>query len=127
MNAYEEDRQRILNRIGTQKSIHKFRNFMYSLVKDQRRIVFDTCLDFFNYEYANKVDIKASEHEYLRSLMNHFQWNNFENDSMNWWSILSHNHVNCETLHIVINECISGWNGMEATTVIVDNQSIGAR
>jgi hypothetical protein len=127
MDTYEKDRIRILNRIEAQKNIHKFRMFMYSISKEQRQILFNICVDYFVYELDHKVDMKVSENELLGSMVNHFQWYSFENDSMNWWGSLSRKYANSETLHIFIRECIRGWNGMEMSNVIVDTQSTGLR
>ena len=108
-SQYEATRAEILRNITAQKAIYKFRVFMYSLNKDIRQQCFRITRDFLENENNNSI-ITMTERERLQFLLNHWQWTIFENDSTNWWSLLSFNYSHSTTLMTVIHMWIDDIN-----------------
>jgi hypothetical protein len=102
-SEYEVNKAEIVKNIRAQKNIYKFRQFLYSLNRDIRQTCFRITRDFFENEYNNNTFITATERERLLNLINHWQWNEFDGNSTNWWSTLSFNHSSSLSLIIVIN------------------------
>lgn len=102
-SQYEISRAEIMRNITAQKAIYKFRVFMYSLNKDIRQQCFRITRDFLENEYKNTPTTTITERERLRLLLNHWQWNDFDNNSTNWWSLLSLNHSMSLSLMTVIH------------------------
>jgi len=89
--------------IQAQKTIYKFRTFLYSINKDIRHHYFDLCRTFLDNEYNNNAKITMTEKERLRNLLNHWEWNTFENTSTNWWYILNMNHSHSLSLMTLLH------------------------
>ena len=102
-SQYETSRAEIVRQITAQKAIYKYRIFMYSLNKDIRQQCFRITKEFLDNEYHNNSTITATERERLLNLGNHWQWNDFDGNSTNWWSALSLNHSSSITLMTVIH------------------------
>jgi hypothetical protein len=113
-SPYETNKTDIVNRIRAQKDIYKFRQFLYSLNRDIRQSCFNITRDFFENEYNNNTTITVTERERLFNIMNHWQWNDFDNNSTNWWSALSFNHSKGLSLMIVIHMWIDDINTFDA-------------
>ena len=78
----------IVQRIEFHQNIVKFRQFMYSLSIPVRQHVFNLCIEYITNQ-DSQVGITATEHQRLRNLLTHFNWNEFENQSTRWWNTLS--------------------------------------
>ena len=102
-SQYDNNKTEIVRNITAQKAIYKYRIFMYSLNKDIRQQCFRITKEFLDNEYHNNSTITASERERLLNLGNHWQWNDFDGNSTNWWSALSFNHSSSITLMTVIH------------------------
>jgi len=89
--------------IQAQKTIYKFRTFLYSINKDIRHHYFDLCRTYLDNEYNNNAKITMTEKERLRNLLNHWEWNTFENTSTNWWYILNMNHSHSLSLMTLLH------------------------
>ena len=103
MSEYEEKLREIKRNILAQKTIYKFRTFLYSINKDIRRIWFDLSKEYLQNESTNNSQITATEKDRLDNLLQHWQWNNFENASTNWWYILTVNHSHSLTLMTLLH------------------------
>ena len=103
MSVYDTTLLELKRNIIAQKSIYKFRNFLYTINKDIRHHIFDMCRNFLENEHRNNDEITMTEKERLLSLLNHWQWNSFENTSTNWWSILCHNHSHSLSLMTLLH------------------------
>jgi hypothetical protein len=108
MSNYETNLKELKRNILAQKTIYRFRNFLYSINKDIRHQWFDICKGYLENEYNNNSDITFTEKQRLNNLISHWQWNDFENSSTNWWYILTNNHSHSLTLitliHIWVDE-----------------------
>ena len=102
MSSYEEKRAEIIRNIIAQKSIYKFRMFLYSLNKDIRNKCFMIARDFIENELNNET-VTVTERERIQNLLNHWQWHIFDTSSTNWWSILSYNHAKSLSLMSIID------------------------
>ena len=107
MSDYETTLNKIKQDIIAQKTIYKFRNFIYSMNKSIRHHCFDICDRFIRNEYQNNIEISVTEKERLMKLQNHWQWSIFEHNSTNWWEELSYNHSHSVTLIEMMNMWIS--------------------
>ena len=125
VSQYEAARAEIVRNITAQKAIYKYRIFMYSLNKDIRQQCFRITKDFLDNEYHNNSTITATERERLLNLGNHWQWNDFDNNSTNWWSALSFNHSKSLSLMTVIHIWIDDINIFDAE--VFDTSTDGLR
>jgi hypothetical protein len=92
MSLYDNTLTELKRNILAQKTIYKFRNFLYTINKDIRHHYFDMCRSYFENEYRNNKEITMTEKERVFNLLNHWQWNIFENTSTDWWYALTMNH-----------------------------------
>ena len=102
-SQYEYTKTEIVRNITAQKTIYKFRVFMYSLNKDIRQNCFRISRDFLENEYNNNSTLTVTERERLQLLLNHWQWISFDNDSTAWWSRLTVNHYTSLSLMTTIH------------------------
>ena len=103
MNVYENTLNELKRNIQAQKSIYKFRTFLYTINKDIRYHYFDICRSYLENEYNNNTQITMTEKERLLNLLNHWHWNSFETTSTNWWHTLSMNHSHSISLMTLIH------------------------
>jgi len=103
MSTYDASLTELKRNIIAQKTIYRFRNFLYSINKDVRHHWFDMCRSYLENEQRNNTEITATEKGRLQSLINHWEWNSFENTSTNWWYILSMNHSHSVTLMTLLH------------------------
>ena len=101
-DSYENSKQEIIKNICAQKSIYKFRTFIYSLNKDVRHHIFDLSRRFLENELHKNPAITATEHERLQQLINHWQWLMFDSNAVIWWTGLS-NHAKSITLMTLLH------------------------
>ena len=113
---YESNKAEILRHITAQKNIYKFRQFLYSLNRDIRQQCFDISKQFLENEYRNNTAVTVTERERLLSLINHWQWNTFDTNSTNWWSILSFNHAKSLSLMTMIHLWINDIQTFDSET-----------
>jgi hypothetical protein len=92
MNNYQETIKELKRNILAQKTIYKFRTFLYSMNKNIRHHCFELCRNYLQNEYHNNNEITVTERDRLENLLHHWQWNEFETNATNWWYILSVNH-----------------------------------
>ena len=96
----EKTKNTIENRIYTRKLIYKFKTIFYKLYFNERREIFQECIDLINNqkEYIlnelNNINT-VKTHESLKkeqtmiySLQNHFQYMLLETDTTNWGNTL---------------------------------------
>lgn len=83
MSVYDTTLTELKRNIIAQKTIYKFRTFLYTINKDIRHHYFDMCRSYLENEYNNNDQITMTEKERLLNLLNHWQWNSFENTSTN--------------------------------------------
>jgi hypothetical protein len=102
MSVYDTNLTDLKRNIIAQKTIYRFRNFLYSINKDIRHHWFDMCRNYLENERQNPI-ITATEKDRLQSLITHWEWNSFENTSTNWWYILSMNHSHSLTLMTLLH------------------------
>lgn len=102
MSVYDTNLTELKRNIIAQKTIYRFRNFLYSINKDIRHKWFDICYTFLTNERNNSL-ITATEKDRLDRLIDHWQWNSFENDSTNWWKVLTYNHSHSTSLLTLIH------------------------
>jgi len=124
-SEYEVNKAEIVKKISAQKNIYKFRQFLYSLNRDIRQTCFRITRDFFENEYNNKTSITATERERLLNLINHWQWNEFDGNSTNWWSTLSFTHSSSLSLMILINMWIDEIQQFDAE--VYETETDGVR
>lgn len=124
-SEYEINKAEIVKKIRAQKNIYKFRQFLYSLNRDIRPTCFRITRDFFENEYNNNKSITATERERLLNLINHWQWNEFDGNSTNWWSTLSFNHSSSLSLMILINMWIDEIQQFDAE--VFETETDGVR
>lgn len=103
MSMYDTTLTELKRSIQAQKTIYKFRTFLYSINKDIRHHYFDLCRTYLDNEYNNNAKITMTEKERLRNLLNHWEWNTFENTSTNWWYILNMNHSHSLSLMTLLH------------------------
>jgi len=113
-SQYDNNKTEIVRNITAQKAIYKYRIFMYSLNKDIRQQCFRITKGFLDNEYHNNSTITTTERERLLNLGNHWQWNDFDNNSTNWWSALSFNHSKSLSLMTGIHMWIDDINTFDA-------------
>lgn len=123
-HAYNVRRSELIRQVDALKSIYKFRIFLYSLNRDVRQRCFEICREYLQNELEN-IELNISERDRVIQLLNHFQWNEFDQHSTLWWSILSFNYVNSITLIYLINIWTSDLTIAE--TNIRDDISLGLR
>jgi hypothetical protein len=92
-----EEKAAIVNKIVAQKIIHQFRHFMMSLDSYSKRTCFDLTGAILKNELQS-VSASVFDNTSLRSLLNHWQWNNFERNTDDWWVGLSLNHIESASL-----------------------------
>jgi hypothetical protein len=112
-SQYDNNKTEIIRNITAQKGIYKFKHFLYSLNRDIRQQCFRITKDFLDNENNNSTTT-ATERERLLNLGNHWQWNDFDNNSTNWWSTLSFNHSKSLSLMTVIHLWIDDINTFDA-------------
>lgn len=103
MSVYDTTLTELKRSIQAQKTIYKFRTFLYSINKDIRHHYFDLCRTYLDNEYNNNAQITMTEKERLLNLLNHWQWNTFENTSTTWWYILAMNHSHSLSLMTLLH------------------------
>ena len=103
MSVYDTTLTELKRNILAQKTIYKFRTFLYTINKDIRHHYFDICRTYLENEYNNNDQITMTEKERLLNLLNHWQWNSFENTSTNWWYILAMNHSHSLSLMTLLH------------------------
>lgn len=113
-SVYETKRSEIIRNITAQKSIYRFKQFIYSLNRDIRQNCFRICKEFLDNEYQNNSTTTATERERLLTLVNHWQWNMFNNDSTSWWHDLSFNHSHSLSLMTIIHMWIDDITTFDA-------------
>lgn len=124
-SPYDNNKAEIIRNITAQKAIYKYRIFMYSLNKDIRQHCFRITKEFLDNEYNNNSTITATERERLLNLGNNWQWNDFDNNSTNWWSALSFNHSKSLSLMTVIHMWIDDINTFD--TEVFETSTDGLR
>ncbi len=92
-----EEKAAIVNKIVAHKIIHQFRHFMMSLDTYSKRTCFDLTGAILKNELQS-VSASIFDNTSLRSLLNHWQWNNFESNNDDWWLGLSLNHIESASL-----------------------------
>lgn len=97
-SPYETNMLKLKQDILAQKTIYKFRNFLYSANKDIRYQWFELCRRYLENEYRNNAELSVTEKDRLLHLVNYWQWEDFQNNSTNWWYILSMNHSHSTSL-----------------------------
>ena len=113
-SKYENNKTEIIRKITAQKTIYKFRVFMYTLNRDIRQNCFRIVKEFLDNEYRNNSTITATERERLLNLQNHWEWATFDGDSTNWWTTLTFNHSTSISLMTVIHMWIDDINTFDA-------------
>ena len=113
-SQYEDTNAEMIRSITAQKSIYKFRQFLYSLSRDIRQTCFRITREYIENEYNKNVAITVTEKERLRLLLSHWQWIIFDNDSTNWWTVISFNHSKSLSLMTVINLWINDINTFDS-------------
>jgi hypothetical protein len=103
MSLYDITLTELKRTILAQKTIYKFRTFLYSINKDIRHNYFDLCRAYLENEYNNNDQITMSEKERLVNILKHWEWNTFENTSTNWWYILTMNHSHSLSLMTLLH------------------------
>lgn len=103
MSVYDTTLIELKRNILAQKTIYKFRNFLYTINKDIRQYFFELSRNYFTNESVNNKELTATERERLDKLINHWQWNDFENNASNWWQVLSRNYSHSLTLLTLIH------------------------
>lgn len=124
-SPYDTNLAEIKRNILAQKTIYKFRIFMYSLNKDIRHRCFDICNQFLVNEYNNNTTITVTEKDRLTALLNHWQWTSFENTSTDWWTNLSFNHSHSISLMIIIHMWIDDIQTFDNETF--ETSTVGLR
>jgi hypothetical protein len=112
-SQYDNNKTEIIRNIIAQKAIYKFKQFFYLLNRDVRQFCFRIVRDFLENENNNPT-ITVTEKERLRALLNHWQWDIFNNESTNWWYALSFNHSKSLSLMTVIHIWIDDINTFDA-------------
>lgn len=102
MSNYETNLTQLKRDIHAQKTIYTFRNFLYSINRNIRFHWFDICRMYLENERSN-IELTATENDRLRALLVHWNWNEFETNSTNWWYILSMNHSHSISLMTLIH------------------------
>lgn len=103
MSVYDTTLTELKRNIQAQKTIYKFRTFLYSINKDIRHHYFDMCRSYLENEYINNDQITMTEKERLANILNHWYWNSFENTSTNWWYTLSMTHSHSLSLMTLLH------------------------
>jgi hypothetical protein len=103
MNEYDTNLTELKRNIIAQKNIYKFRTFLYSINKDIRHHYFDLCRSYLENEYNNNQQVTITERGRLLNLLNHWQWNSFENTSTHWWYMLAMNHSHSLSLMTLLH------------------------
>jgi len=124
-SLYDTRKNELTKQIASQKTIYKFRVFMYSLNKDIRKKCFDISRDFLLNESLNNNTIAHSEKTLLQQLIDHWEWNSFDNNSTNWWSTLSYNHSNSRSLMVILHLWIDDINEFDMETF--ETSTLGIR
>jgi len=124
MDVYEYNRNNINNQIQSQKLIQKFRSLIYLLNKDIRQRCFEISKNFLINEKLNP-ELSISERESLTLLINHWNWNEFENQSTLWWSALSINHSKSITFMNLIHLWVDDINLIDSD--VFETSTLGIR
>ena len=124
-SLYDIRKNELTKQIASQKTIYKFRVFMYSLNKDIRQKCFDISRDFLLNESLHNESIGYTEKQLLQQLINHWEWNSFDNNSTNWWSTLSYNHCKSITLMVILHLWIDDINEFDMETF--EESTLGIR
>jgi len=102
MSVYDTTLNELKRNISAQKTLYKFRTFLYSINRDIRRHYFDICRSYLENEYRNNSEVSMTERERLLNLLNHWQWTAFEQTSTEWWHTLCMNHSHSLSLMTLI-------------------------
>ena len=102
-SQYKEAKARISAQIVAQKTIYKFRQFMYSLNRDVRRHCFGITRDYLENACGPYSDITVTERGLLIPLLQHWDWAAFDTTAVAWWTALSTSHYASLSLMEVIN------------------------
>ena len=124
-SLYDTRKNELIKQITSQKTIYKFRVFMYSLNKDIRQKSFHISRDFLLNESLHNESMGDTEKQILQQLINHWEWNSFDNNSTNWWSTLSYNHSNSRTLMTIIHLWVDDINEFDMETF--ETSTLGIR
>jgi hypothetical protein len=103
MSLYDITLTELKRNIIAQKTIYKFRSFLYSINKDIRHYYFNLCKTYLENEYNNNDQITMSEKERLFNILKHWEWNTFENTSTNRWYLLVMNHSHSLSLMTLLH------------------------
>lgn len=68
---YDTTLTELKHNILAQKTIYKFRNFLYTINKDIRHHYFDICRTYLENEYNKNHHVTMTEKERLQNLLNH--------------------------------------------------------
>jgi hypothetical protein len=104
--TYYNTESEITKNIVAQKTIYRFRNFLYSINKDIREQFFRLSREYFDNEYQNNITLTVTERERLRLLLIHWDWNTFDTSSREWWFSISVTHSKSLSLMILIHKWI---------------------
>lgn len=102
MSVYDTTLNELKRNISAQKTLYKFRTFLYSINRDIRRHYFDICRSYLENEYRNNSEVSMAERERLLNLLNHWQLTAFEQTSTEWWHTLCMNHSHSLSLMTLI-------------------------
>jgi hypothetical protein len=104
MATYHEARRfELAKNIGCYRTLYEFRLYLDSLDKDMRQQCFKVSRDYLENEY--KGPLAPGESLNLLALVNHWSWEQYEKNQIEWWTVLSKNHLNTEA----ISKLISLW------------------
>ncbi len=98
MNDYEtfmKEQRRIIN---SQKIIHKCSILLNSLQGERRYQWFEICRNHLNCVYNMNNTITLSERNLIQNIINHWDWNTFEQNSSLWWNTIFLNYSNSDIL-----------------------------
>jgi hypothetical protein len=105
---YEANLKQLKRNITAQKTIYKFRTFMYSVNRDIRQHFFNISRSFFINERQHNVAMTMTENARLTQLLEHWDWDAFESASVQWWHILamqfSHSITLLTLIHLWIDD-----------------------
>ena len=102
MSVYDTTLNELKRNISAQKTLYKFRTFLYSINRDIRRHYFDICRSYLENEYRNNSEVSMTERERLLNLLNHWQLTAFEQTSTEWWHTICMNHSHSLSLLTLI-------------------------
>ena len=103
MTLYDDNSKELKRNILAQKTIYRFRTFLYSINKDVRHYWFDICRAYFLNEINNNAEMSITERDRVQNLLHHWDWNSFETAGSTWWFLLSMNHSHSITLMTLLH------------------------